>query len=95
MNPLILVLGILYVLSPIDFIPDVIPVVGWLDDIGVLGYLGYSPETELEPGLLLLGVRVFHFVVRSFCERICHVDHDPVLNHCVRSLSVRYGSNGG
>jgi uncharacterized membrane protein YkvA (DUF1232 family) len=42
MNPIILVLGILYVLSPIDFIPDVIPVIGWLDDIGVLGYLGYS-----------------------------------------------------
>lgn len=41
-NPIILVLGILYVLSPIDFIPDVIPVIGWLDDIGVIGYLGYS-----------------------------------------------------
>ena len=24
---------VLYVLSPIDLIPDVIPVVGWLDDI--------------------------------------------------------------
>jgi uncharacterized membrane protein YkvA (DUF1232 family) len=42
MNPVAIVLCLLYVLSPIDFLPDVIPVVGWLDDIGVLGYLGYS-----------------------------------------------------
>lgn len=26
-----------YVLSPIDFVPDVIPVLGWLDDLGVVG----------------------------------------------------------
>ncbi len=28
--------GILYTISPIDFIPDIIAVVGWLDDLGVL-----------------------------------------------------------
>ena len=33
----LLVLAVLYVISPIDAIPDVIPVIGWLDDIGVLG----------------------------------------------------------
>lgn len=27
----------LYVLSPIDAIPDVVPLLGWLDDIGVIG----------------------------------------------------------
>jgi uncharacterized membrane protein YkvA (DUF1232 family) len=32
----VLVLGaLLYLISPIDAIPDLIPVVGWLDDIGV------------------------------------------------------------
>lgn len=25
--------GLVYVLSPIDFLPDIIPILGWLDDI--------------------------------------------------------------
>lgn len=29
-------LSILYILSPIDVIPDFIPIVGWLDDLVVL-----------------------------------------------------------
>ncbi len=28
-------LALLYILSPIDLIPDVIPVVGWLDDTAI------------------------------------------------------------
>jgi uncharacterized membrane protein YkvA (DUF1232 family) len=40
----LLVLGaILYVVWPVDLIPDVVPVVGWLDDLGfasiALGFL--------------------------------------------------------
>jgi uncharacterized membrane protein YkvA (DUF1232 family) len=31
----LLLLALLYILSPIDFIPDVIPVVGWADDLAV------------------------------------------------------------
>lgn len=31
-----LVLAVGYLITPIDFFPDVIPVLGWLDDIGVL-----------------------------------------------------------
>jgi len=31
--------ALLYLISPIDLVPDVIPVVGWLDDIGVAGYV--------------------------------------------------------
>jgi len=30
-------LALVYVISPADAIPDVLPVVGWLDDIGVMG----------------------------------------------------------
>jgi uncharacterized membrane protein YkvA (DUF1232 family) len=30
------VLALLYAFSPIDLIPDALPLVGWLDDVGVL-----------------------------------------------------------
>jgi uncharacterized membrane protein YkvA (DUF1232 family) len=30
-------LAVVYVVSPLDAIPDVIPVIGWLDDVGVIG----------------------------------------------------------
>ena len=32
---LILVLALLYIISPVDVIPDVIPVIGWADDLAV------------------------------------------------------------
>ena len=32
----IVFLAFLYVVSPLDLIPDFIPVIGWLDDLGVL-----------------------------------------------------------
>jgi uncharacterized membrane protein YkvA (DUF1232 family) len=35
----VFVLGILYILCPIDFAPDFLPVIGWCDDIGVLAYM--------------------------------------------------------
>lgn len=34
-----ILLGLLYIVSPIDAIPDFIPGVGWLDDLFVLGFL--------------------------------------------------------
>ena len=33
------ILGICYILSPLDLIPDVIPIIGWIDDLGVLGWM--------------------------------------------------------
>ncbi|MFP3911034.1 MAG: DnaJ domain-containing protein [Desulfobacteraceae bacterium] len=61
MKFLLIVLGILYALSPYDLFPDFFVGVGWLDDLIVLGllwwylyvyrkrryrYEGYDPETE-------------------------------------------------
>jgi uncharacterized membrane protein YkvA (DUF1232 family) len=32
---ILFVLAVLYIVSPIDFIPDTIPILGWFDDITV------------------------------------------------------------
>lgn len=32
---LVLILAIMYIVSPIDLIPDPIPIVGWIDDAAV------------------------------------------------------------
>lgn len=33
---LLMVLAIIYVLSPLDIVPDAMPLVGWLDDAGII-----------------------------------------------------------
>ena len=33
---IIALLAMIYVISPLDLIPDFVPVIGWLDDLGVL-----------------------------------------------------------
>ncbi|MDB5034723.1 MAG: hypothetical protein JWQ98_1964 [Chlorobi bacterium] len=43
-----IVLAVIYIVSPVDAIPDVIPVVGWLDDLGVLAILVGSLMRELD-----------------------------------------------
>jgi uncharacterized membrane protein YkvA (DUF1232 family) len=30
---LIVIIAVLYVISPIDFMPDLVPVIGWIDDV--------------------------------------------------------------
>lgn len=35
---IIVMLAFIYVVSPLDLIPDFIPVIGWLDDLGVLAW---------------------------------------------------------
>ena len=41
--------ALLYLMTPVDAIPDLVPVVGWLDDLGVaglvLGYLSRKMES--------------------------------------------------
>lgn len=36
---IIVILAVAYTISPIDLIPDFIPVIGWMDDAGVLIYM--------------------------------------------------------
>jgi uncharacterized membrane protein YkvA (DUF1232 family) len=44
----VLIIALLYVVSPIDLIPDVIPFVGMLDDVLVAGYALKQAADELE-----------------------------------------------
>ena len=37
-NLSVIVATIIYVISPLDAIPDVIPVLGWIDDVTIIGY---------------------------------------------------------
>lgn len=39
--------GLAYTLLPIDAIPDVIPVIGWLDDVGVLAAVAMFLSREV------------------------------------------------
>ena len=36
---LILTAGLLYILVPVDFIPDTIPIFGWLDDLAIASFI--------------------------------------------------------
>lgn len=40
--------GLLYFLTPIDFIPDVIPLIGYIDDMAILTTIINSLQNELE-----------------------------------------------
>lgn len=43
----IIVATIVYVISPLDTIPDVVPVLGWVDDIAIIGYALGRLKSEL------------------------------------------------
>lgn len=48
LKKLIIAAGLFYFVTPIDIIPDAIPIVGLLDDIGVLSMVASYMITELE-----------------------------------------------
>jgi uncharacterized membrane protein YkvA (DUF1232 family) len=43
-----LIIALLYIISPIDFIPDAIPLLGLVDDVLVAGYALRQASAELE-----------------------------------------------
>jgi uncharacterized membrane protein YkvA (DUF1232 family) len=49
------VLGALYIISPLDFVPDILPVLGQLDDLGIA-----VVALELFVRLCPTGARAFH-----------------------------------
>lgn len=57
LSKLITVLAALYVVSPIDFVSDLIPVLGWLDD-GVVAFLLLQVAYKFLPADLLESLRV-------------------------------------
>ena len=53
MNPfwvvLIIVLGLIYIISPVDLLPDFFPIAGRLDDLGLVSLLIYYLKSGLWP----------------------------------------------
>lgn len=46
---ILFVLALAYVIWPVDAIPDVIPVLGWLDDLGVIAIASAFLWRAIEP----------------------------------------------
>lgn len=41
-----ILIAVCYAIFPLDFLPDLIPVLGWIDDVAVLAYAFMSPSEE-------------------------------------------------
>jgi len=54
-------LAALYAVFPLDLIPDMVPVIGWLDDLGVMSlalyHLARVSKAYAEPALVPVPVR--------------------------------------
>jgi uncharacterized membrane protein YkvA (DUF1232 family)/GTPase SAR1 family protein len=37
-DKILIAAALIYIVAPIDFIPDLLPVIGWIDDIGIAGF---------------------------------------------------------
>ncbi|MBS3756241.1 MAG: DnaJ domain-containing protein [Desulfobacterales bacterium] len=49
---LIVVLGLIYIVWPYDLLPDIFPITGWIDDIGILAMIFYYMKTGRLPGFV-------------------------------------------
>jgi uncharacterized membrane protein YkvA (DUF1232 family) len=41
-------LAVIYFVSPVDALPDILPILGWLDDIGVLSAAAFFMVREVQ-----------------------------------------------
>ena len=49
LNAILAVLAVVYAISPVDAVPDIIPIVGWLDD-GLILWFGLSQAWQAMRG---------------------------------------------
>jgi hypothetical protein len=56
---LVVILVLFYILSPLDFIPDVIPLLGWLDDTLMVGLMAYYLRYKRLPNFIYRLARLF------------------------------------
>ena len=49
---LLIIIALLYIISPYDLLPDFFPVTGWLDDAFLMGILIYYLKFQRLPGFL-------------------------------------------
>jgi len=56
---LVVILVLIYIISPIDGIPDMIPLLGWLDDTFMVGLLAYYLRYKRLPRFLYRLSRLF------------------------------------
>jgi len=63
MNPLWVILGLflilIYILSPLDIVPDIIPLLGWLDDTFLVGLFVYYLRYRQLPEFVSKVIRFF------------------------------------
>lgn len=46
-NLILIVAGLIYLVSPLDFVPDVLPIVGFTDDVALLVYIVNAISDEI------------------------------------------------
>ncbi|MBX2829740.1 MAG: DUF1232 domain-containing protein [Rhodospirillales bacterium] len=50
-SKLLLIAGLVYLISPVDLLPDVVVGIGWLDDLVIVPFLGWLSYRSLSPSV--------------------------------------------